>query len=402
MLSKIVDGINNIDMEGQDTKGDFYEYLLSKGVRVLNFVWKLFVMRWEIDMGVLKKFLKIFGIAIGCIVLLIAIIGVIYCYRCTHYWQKDYQKTIDAGFKEKQVTLKDGSVINYAEGPKNGKALLLIHGQTGAWEDYTKVLPELSRKWHVFAVDCYGHGKSSHNASKYYLEANGKDLVWFVNNVIGEKTVVSGHSSGGLLASYVAAYGGDLVAGAVLEDPPVFSTEKENFEKTFAYQDTYKTMHDYAGSGQSECWETYYLRHCLWGKLYMSSAMDGLANYAQRYHEKHPNTPVQFFFMPESINFTFLYVSEYDFQFGEHFYDYTWHSGMDHETLMRNIKVLTIFLHAQEAYTDNGILMAASSNGQARKAVGLIENCKLIELSSNHDIHRFHPDVFIDAVNKLQ
>lgn len=30
MLTKIVDGINNIDMEGKDTKGDLYEYLLSK------------------------------------------------------------------------------------------------------------------------------------------------------------------------------------------------------------------------------------------------------------------------------------------------------------------------------------------------------------------------------------
>ena len=30
MLSKIVDGINNINMDGKDTKGDLYEYLLSK------------------------------------------------------------------------------------------------------------------------------------------------------------------------------------------------------------------------------------------------------------------------------------------------------------------------------------------------------------------------------------
>lgn len=30
MLSKIVDGINNMDMDGKDTKGDLYEYLLSK------------------------------------------------------------------------------------------------------------------------------------------------------------------------------------------------------------------------------------------------------------------------------------------------------------------------------------------------------------------------------------
>ena len=30
MLTKIVDGIDNIQMKGRDTKGDLYEYLLSK------------------------------------------------------------------------------------------------------------------------------------------------------------------------------------------------------------------------------------------------------------------------------------------------------------------------------------------------------------------------------------
>lgn len=352
-------------------------------------------------MGV-KRVLGIFGIVMAYILLLLIIIGGFYCYQCTHYWQKDYQNTLDAGFHEKQVTLQDGSVINYAEGPNHGKALLLIHGQTGTWEDYTKVLPELSKKWHVFAVDCYGHGKSSHNVSKYYLDANGKDLIFFVDHVIGEQTVVSGHSSGGLLASYVAAYGGKNIVGAVLEDPPVFSTEKAYFEKSFAYQDTYKVMHDYNSSKQSECWEAYYMRNCLWGKMYMSSAMDGLANYAQQYHEQHPREPVQYFFMPESINFMFLHTQEYDPLFGEHFYDYTWHSGISHETLMHDIKVPTVFLHAKDAYTKDGILMAASSDEQARKAVNLIGNCKLIELSSNHDIHRFNPSVFIDAVNRLQ
>ncbi len=352
-------------------------------------------------MKAFKKSLKLLGIVSGCIVLLIVIIGGVYFYRCTHYWQEDYQETIAAGFIEKQVTLADGSVINYAEGPDNGKALLLIHGQTGTWEDYTTVLPELSKNWHVFAVDCYGHGKSSHDETKYYLDANGNDLIWLVNNVIGEPTVVSGHSSGGLIAAYIAAYGGDFIVGDLLEDPPVFSTEKENFDKTFAYQDTYKTIHDYNNSEQSECWEAYYLRNCLWGKLYMPSAMDGLANYAQRYYEEHPNEPVQFFFMPESINFMFLSMREYDLKFGEHFYDYSWHSDIDHARLMRAVKVPTVFLHAQEAYSDDGILMAASSNEQARKAVNLIDGCELIELSSNHDIHRFHPDVFIDAVNKL-
>jgi len=306
-------------------------------------------------------------------------------------------------FEEKQATLDDGSVINYAEYPNSGKkALLLIHGQSGAWQDYGRVLPALSKDWHIFAVDCYGHGGSSHNDAKYYLDVSGGDLIWFVKNIIGKETVVSGHSSGGLLAAYVAAYGGDLVVGAVLEDPPVFSTEQGNFENSFAYHDTYKTLHEYNQSEKTECWEAYYMRNCLWGRLYMPSAMKGLANYAEKYSRKNPGKPVRYFFMPESINFMFLYTRHYDLQFGERFYDYSWHNGIKHETLMKDISVPAIFLHAKASYTDDGILMAASSNEQARRAVELIGDCELIELSSNHNIHRFNAKIFIAGINKMK
>jgi len=61
-----------------------------------------------------------------------------------------------------------------------------------------------------------------------------------------------------------------------------------------------------------------------------------------------------------------------------------------------------LFLHTKESFTDDGILMAASSNEQARRAVELIGDCELIELSSNHDIHRFNPKVFLDAILKMQ
>ena len=184
-------------------------------------------------------------------IIILSILGVLllaagrYLYKCTRYWQRDYRQTVNSGYAIRQATLPDGSIINYAEGPAGGDALLLIHGQTGAWQDYCRVLPQLGKDWHVFAVDCYGHGGSSHNKAKYYLRENGDDLIWFVNNVVQKTTVVSGHSSGGLLAAYVAAYGGEHIAGAVLEDPPIFATEEGSFDKTFAYQDTYKPMHDY-------------------------------------------------------------------------------------------------------------------------------------------------------------
>lgn len=340
-------------------------------------------------------------ILLSVMIILIAIAS-IYIYNCINYWQNDYRKTIDAGYEEKQVTLQDGSIMNYSEGPDNGDALLLIHGQTGAWQDYTRVLAKLSKSWHVFAVDCYGHGKSSHNAEKYYMEENGDDLIYFVNEIIGKQTIVSGHSSGGLLAAYVAAYGGENIIGAVLEDPPVFSTESDYFEKTFAYHDTYKLMHEYGLSDKQECWEAYYLRNCLWGQMYMASSMNGIANYANQYHEKNPDKPVQIFFMPESVNFTFLYSGMYDHNFGEHFYDYTWHSDINHEKLMTDIQIPVVFLHIQEQYSDDGILMAAASDEQAGRAAELMKDCELIEVRGNHDIHRFQPDNFISAFEKFK
>src|SRR5690606_14333560 len=99
-----------------------------------------------------------------------------------------------AGFVEKDVTV-GGSRIHYAEGPDNGPALLLIHGQIMDWTSYARVLPDLAEEYHVFVVDCHGHGKSDKDPRKYSARAMGRDLAQFIRQVIGEPAVVSGHSS---------------------------------------------------------------------------------------------------------------------------------------------------------------------------------------------------------------
>ena len=271
------------------------------------------------------------------------------------------------------------------------------------WEDYALVLPELSQKWHVYAVDVYGHGESSHDDSLYYLDVNGDDLIWFIDNVIGEPTVISGHSNGAITAAYIAAYGGQNIAGVVLEDPPIFSTEGEGWEDSFAYLDTYKPLHDYNASDKSECWEAYYLRHCYWGQLYMANAMPGIADYAQKYHLKHPDEAVQIGFLPSSIWYVFKYAKEYDFEYGERFYDLTWNHGLKHEDILSAIDVPCIYIHAKESVHENGTYLCAASREQAERAVSYIgNNCRLMETdTSDHVIHTVHSDEYIEAVNSL-
>lgn len=351
----------------------------------------------------MKKALMVIAILVLAIIIIGLIIVGRFFYNNTHWWMKDLASIKKSGAKEKQVTLPSGNVINYGEIDGDGPALLLIHGQMGAWEDYASVLPKLAKNWHVYAIDVYGHGESSHNKNLYYIDVNGDDLIWFINNVIGEKTVVCGHSNGALTAAYIAAYGGDLVAGAVLEDPPVFSTQGEGWENSFAYLDTYKVLHEYDNSNKSEYWEAYYLRHCYWGQLFMPNAMEGIANYAQKYSKKHPNEEVKIFFLPKSITGIFHFVVNYDFEYGEHFYDLSWNHGIKQEDILSDIEVPCVYLHAKESVGENGVYLCAASREQAERAVGYIgENCTLIETStSDHTIHSVHSDVYIDAINKF-
>lgn len=350
-----------------------------------------------------KKILKIAGITLAAIFLVFIIVAISFLYNNTHWWVKDMKKIKKLGVKEKQVTLPSGSVINYGEIDGDGPALLLIHGQMAAWEDYASVIPDLSKNWHIYAIDLYGHGESSHNENLYYLDINGDDLIWFINNVIGEKTVVSGHSNGALVAAYVAAYGGDLVKGAILEDPPVFSTEGDDWENSFAYLDTYKPLHEYINSKQEECWPAYYLRHCLWGQLFMKNAMDGLGNYAQYYRNKHPDEEVKIMFLPKSMTTAFHYVEQYDMMYGEHFYDLTWNNGIEHSKMLSDINIPCVYLHAQDSVAENGVHLCAATNEQASRAVSLIgDNCKLVETPDNdHNIHGNHKDIYLEAVNGL-
>ena len=128
----------------------------------------------------------------------------------------NYAEGPDKGFAEKQVQV-DGATVNYAEGPDNGPALLLVHGQGMEWEDYATVLPELSKRYHVFAVDCFGHGKSAHDPVLYTCSTGGDALIAFAEQVIDGDYLVSGHSSGGVLAAYVAAHDSEHVIACVLE-----------------------------------------------------------------------------------------------------------------------------------------------------------------------------------------
>ncbi len=117
--------------------------------------------------------------------------------------------------------------MNFAvAGADDAPALLLIPGQTESWWGYEAAITRLATGFRVHAVDLRGQGRSSRTPGRYSLDTWGSDLVRFIQQVIGRPTVVAGHSSGGVLAAWLAAYAPTgLVRGACCEDPPLFSSE---------------------------------------------------------------------------------------------------------------------------------------------------------------------------------
>jgi len=108
-----------------------------------------------------------------------------------------------SGFTEKQF---QGSEVclNYAESAPNGPPLLLLHGLSRDWHGFSVLFPELSRRFHLFAVDLRGHGKSSRAPGGYRISQFARDISEFVQTELPAGTSIFGHSLGAMTGIMVA------------------------------------------------------------------------------------------------------------------------------------------------------------------------------------------------------
>jgi pimeloyl-ACP methyl ester carboxylesterase len=105
-----------------------------------------------------------------------------------------------------EKTFDTGEVaLNYAEGPASGPPLLLLHGISSRWQSFLAMIPVLTLRWHVYALDFRGHGRSGRANGRYVLEDYARDVVAFIESQIEEPPALYGHSLGGMVGIMVAA-----------------------------------------------------------------------------------------------------------------------------------------------------------------------------------------------------
>jgi pimeloyl-ACP methyl ester carboxylesterase len=110
--------------------------------------------------------------------------------------------------------------LNYAEGVKAGPPLLLIHGLTDRWQYYLPIIPYLTMRWHVYALDFRGHGRSS-RTPPYKYSSHIDDTISFIEECVKAPAVIFGSSMGGTVALMVAARRPELVKAVIFGDSSV-------------------------------------------------------------------------------------------------------------------------------------------------------------------------------------
>ena len=123
---------------------------------------------------------------------------------------------------ERRLDVATGIELAVLEAGMGGRPLLLVHGFTGAKEDFADHLDEVAAAgWHVVAPDLRGHGGSGRaDAGDYSLKAFAGDLLALVDALGWERFTLLGHSMGGMVAQVAAleAGGAARLDGLVLMD----------------------------------------------------------------------------------------------------------------------------------------------------------------------------------------
>lgn len=292
--------------------------------------------------------------------------------------------------KERNFVTSSGHRIHYYESGAGSKTFVFIHAQGTDSSSYFDVSKTLEKQARVVLVDCFGHGRSTKDNSLYRLDIIGDAIAELISAVTEENVTLVGHSSGGLIASYIASKT-NLCEKLILEDPPFFASQGERRFSTFNYVDLSTICHNYLAQQEERDFVLYYFSNQYAWNFFPEKSRkkirQKLIRTAAAYRQKHPDKSLKVLFWPKAASDSFKGMNNYDPWFGENFYNDLFHTHIDYPSLLRGIECETIFLKAKTNIDNNGLQMCALSEDDLKKVMSLIPKCSVIHFDCGHGIH---------------
>jgi pimeloyl-ACP methyl ester carboxylesterase len=99
-----------------------------------------------------------------------------------------------------------------------GPAVVLLHGQGGSWQWWLRILPALASRHRIIAVDLAGFGGSDVIASGDVFHEHVATIVGLLKHLGLAKSIIVGHSMGGLISLQLACEHPAYVSGLLLSN----------------------------------------------------------------------------------------------------------------------------------------------------------------------------------------
>jgi pimeloyl-ACP methyl ester carboxylesterase len=313
---------------------------------------------------------------------------------------------IPEGFQELNFTT-NGVTLNYVVGPDNGLPLLLIPGQMESWQGYKCVLPELSKRFHIFVPDLRGHGKSTWTPGQYSYNICGNDLKHFMQEIIQKPALVAGLSSGGVLAIWLAANVPENVLAVISEDPPIFSSVTPRIQNEKFMAHNFQLAVDILGKPGKRDVEQYLSRVGIpvQGKtelLNIPAFIIKIIFFLDRINRAvRPNSPYDTPLLPYNMRAGNKFLSEYDTDFSRAAIEGDLGRDFSPEESLKRVKCPMLLLRADAYRHETWGLIGAIDDHDLERIVSLVDDLKYVQIPGGHEIHIVQPRRYIDELTKF-
>lgn len=319
------------------------------------------------------------------------------------------RSVVEAGYRHEVVDL-GAAALSFVRGPRSDRpALVLVPAQMGTWSSYAGVLPALAQGFEVFVVEVRGHGGSSWTPGDYCWDTVAGDVALFVERVVGRPAIISGNSSGGLIALWCAARAPAWTRAIVLEDAPVFSAEMPRFRDRDRYvfnglarivqtlgDVEHRRLADYFLGVSMPVSERRVKSLPAWFVRHLQRRLDVWA-------KAHPGEPAGLdgWWLPATLSDLFRSLSMFDPDFARAFVDGRFYGDFDHAEALRCTSCPVLLLHGTWRRFARWGLVGALDDDDVRRVIELAPQTRCVKIAANHVLHRYRPRAFVGALHEL-